>query len=112
MNPFSVDEICSIVFSMAPDKAPSPDGFTIPFYQKCWDVISCDLLMVLEESRKKGYIMESFNKNNISLIPKVKSPLTFVNFRAISLCNFVYKIITKAIYLRLKCLMPRLISPQ
>ena len=66
---------------MALEKAPGLDGFTMSFYQKYWDAISFDLLMVVEESCKKGYILKSFNKTNISLIPKVKSPLTFADFR-------------------------------
>lgn len=85
MMDFSLDKLHSIVFSMAPDKAPSPDGFTILFFQECWDFIRFDLLMELEESRRGGYILKNFNITYIALIPKSKNPQTFAEFRPISL---------------------------
>ena len=33
MASFTIQEICKVVFSFSPDKAPSPDGFTAMFYQ-------------------------------------------------------------------------------
>ena len=46
-------------------------------------------------------MLKYFNTTNISIIPKTKEPKTFADFRPISLCNSVYKIIKKAIYLRM-----------
>ena len=66
--------------------------------------------MVVKESHKKGHILKKINKTNISMILKVKYPLTFADFRPISLCNSIYRIITKAIYLKHKYLIPRLVS--
>lgn len=34
---------------MKGDKAPGPDGFSISFFQKCWDIIEGDLLKVFKE---------------------------------------------------------------
>ena len=41
-NPVSIREIKKALFSMDPDKAPGPDGFTAWFYVSCWDTIKRD----------------------------------------------------------------------
>ena len=57
-------------------------------------------------------MIKYFNITNISIIPKIKDPQTFANFRPISLCNLSYEIITKVIYLRMQHLIPHIISPK
>ena len=51
------------------------------------------------------------NKAIIALIPKQLGPETINHFRPISLCNTIYKIVSKILVLRMKHLMPTLISP-
>ena len=53
--------------------------------------------------------MAEFNSTNICLIPKVQQPRKVFYFRPISLCNMVYKIITKTIANRLKIVLGDLI---
>ena len=50
------------------------------------------------------------NNTNIVLIPKVKQPEKMSNFRSISLCNVIYKIISKVLTNRLKQILPSVIS--
>lgn len=45
------------------------------------------------------------------LIPKVLKPEKIMQFRPISLCNVLFKTITKAMVMRLKTLMSKLIGP-
>ena len=55
-------------------------------------------------------MIRSFNSTNISIIQKVKQPASFADFRPISLCNMICKLITKTIYMRLKQFIPHIIS--
>jgi hypothetical protein len=61
-----------------------------------------DLLNVMEESRCTGQISGALNATFFALIPKISNPFTFNDFRPISLCNFVYKVISKIIASRIK----------
>ena len=56
-------------------------------------------------------IPEHFNKTLIALIPKQLGPESINHYRPISLCNTVYKIVTKILVHPLKHLMPTLVSP-
>ena len=49
------------------------------------------------------------NKTLITLIPKVANPVRLQEFRPISLCTVIYKIISKVLSNRLKPLLPNLI---
>ena len=51
------------------------------------------------------------NYTHIVLIPKIKSPEKISNYRPISLCNVIYKIIFKVLANRLKEIFPQLIAP-
>ena len=48
----------------------------------------------------------------LALIPKVPGASSFSEFRPISLCNFVNKIFSKLLALRLEAILPKIISPQ
>lgn len=51
------------------------------------------------------------NHTYIALIPKVEKPRYVTEFRHISLCNVIYRIITKTIANRLKYMLHDIISP-
>ena len=56
-------------------------------------------------------VPEDLNHTLIALIPKQLGPETVSHFRPISLCNTVYKIVSKILVHRIKPLLPKLISP-
>ena len=49
-----------------------------------------------------GSLLKSINYTFITLIPKVKNPERVFEFRPISLCNVIYKIISKVLANRFK----------
>ena len=55
--------------------------------------------------------LENVNKTPLALIPKTKKPEFINQFRPISLCNMVYKSITKTMVNRLKPMLSHIISP-
>ena len=71
-----------------------------------------DLLKVVEHYRLEGVVTNSINSTFLTLIPKCENPHTFADFRPISLCNLVYKNISKIVTLPLKPFLDKAISAQ
>jgi hypothetical protein len=69
-----------------------------------------DLLKVVEEVRRSIRVLPNFNSNFIDLIWKFDYPTDFGEFRLISLCNYVHKIIAKILAMRLNKLLLKVIS--
>ena len=66
------------------------------------DLLGDGLLSAMDCSMVSGYIPPSLNSTFLALIPKKDKPITFVDFRSISLCNLLYKLISKVIASRLQ----------
>jgi hypothetical protein len=73
----------------------------------CGDDITSEVLQALNS----GVIPEGWNDTTVVLIPKVDNPELITQFRPISLCNVIYKIISKMLASRLKEILPEVISP-
>ena len=105
MKEVSEEELKMVMGSFQKDKSLGPNGWTIDFFLALFDILGLDLLQVIEDSRSSGWIPASFNTTFIALIPKSDNAKTLTDFRPISLCNCVYKIISKVIAVRLKAIL-------
>lgn len=70
-----------------------------------------DLIFVTLDCLNKGLLPLELNQTLLVLIPTVKNPVKIKQFCLISLCNVVYKTITKAIINKLKPYLPQEVSP-
>ena len=61
-----------------------------------------DLVSAVDCAKVTGCVPPSLNATFLALIPKKEKPLTFADFRPISLCNLLYKLISKVIAVRIK----------
>ncbi|XP_057809017.1 uncharacterized protein LOC131023491 [Salvia miltiorrhiza] len=102
---FTEEEVRKAVFKMHLHKAPGLDGFPPFFFQKFWggigDGVTADVLQVLNN----GVSIRPWNKTLIVLIPKIKKPKEVKDFRPLSLCNTIYKIVAKVIANRLRSVL-------
>jgi hypothetical protein len=79
------------------NKSPSHDGWTMEFYLELFYLLVDEILRVVDESTVSNHISGALNVTLITLIPKNLNPSSFDDFRPISLCNFLYKVIAKII---------------
>ena len=105
------EEIKATLWTLKPFKVLGLDGMHAGFFQRFWLIVG---KLVMEEIKKifsERRVPEYLNKTHIALIPKIQGPETLGNYRPISLCNSVYKVVTKIIVARLRPFMGNLISP-
>lgn len=104
-TPFTLQEIKDAVWACGNEKAPGPDGFSFKFYKKYWDVLLGDIAAVVKHFERHGRIDQSCNSSFISLVPKIKDPSFFSDYRPISLIGSIYKIISKLLASRLQMVL-------
>jgi hypothetical protein len=97
LAPLSKAEIHEALLQMHPDKAPGPDGFNPAFYQHFWSVCGDDIFEAAREWLDRGYFPSTLNDTNICLIPKCDQPKSMKQLRPISLCNVLYKMVSKVL---------------
>ncbi|KAF3779601.1 Transposon TX1 uncharacterized protein [Nymphaea thermarum] len=95
LKPILEEEVTAAMWSLDKDSAAGPDGFPNFFYQECWAMVSTDVVKAVQDFFTSGRIVRSVNETMICLIPKKENSKKVEDYRPISLCNSIYKIITK-----------------
>jgi len=108
---FTLEEISVALNQMPSLKAPGPDGFSACFYQNNWATVHPEVCSVVLHFLNSGIMDARINRTHIAIIPKNLSPVSVMDFRPISLCNVIYKLISKVLANRLKVVLPNIISP-
>ena len=107
----SLEEIKEALFQMQDLKALGPDGFPVLFYKEFWPIVGETVTQAVVSFFADGNLPKEANSSLIVLIPKTSNPTTVNNFRPISLCNVVYKIISKLVVAKFRPLLHKIISP-
>ncbi|XP_042964646.1 uncharacterized protein LOC122298864 [Carya illinoinensis] len=107
---FKREEVEEALKMMGSLKSPGPDGFGACFFQSFWHIVGSDVCGSVLQFLNGGRLDEGLNYTYIALIPKVSDPKSVNEFRPISLCNVVYKLIAKTLANRLKKVMDAIIS--
>ncbi|KAL0444884.1 UNVERIFIED_CONTAM: hypothetical protein Slati_2211100 [Sesamum latifolium] len=111
VQPVTPGEIKHAVFDIDEVKAPGPDGYSSGFFKAAWPVVGEEVTRAILEFFRTGRLLKQVNTTLISLIPKVATPTVVAEFRPISCCNVLYKIITKILVQRMRGVLDKLISP-
>ncbi len=110
-QPFTMDEVKNAIFALAAEKAPGPDGFSLIFYQRFWNILKFDIFGVFECFYSGTAILSDLNSSWICPIPKKPVPATAKDLRPKSLLHSMSKIISKTLAFRLQGPLPLLINP-
>ena len=108
--PFSEEEIHSALLELNGDKAPGPDGFTVAFWQACWDFMKEEILELFKEFYDQRSFAKSLNTTFLVLIPKKGGDEDLGDFRPISLLGGLYKLLAKVLANRLKKVLGKVVS--
>jgi len=108
---FTDEEIGDALFQIGPLKAPGPDGFPARFFQRNWGLMKEEVIKAVKAFFADGVMPPEVNETAIVLIPKVAHPERLSEFPPISLCNVLYKIVSKCLVNRLRPFLQELISP-
>lgn len=87
---------------MDPLKAPGSDGVPAVFCQKHRETVGPYIMKAVQHFFENRFLLHEWNTTLICLIPKVIKPEEASQFRPISLCNVIYKIIAKVLVNRMK----------
>jgi hypothetical protein len=82
------------------------------FFHNCWPMIREEVWELIENSCKIGQVLPALNEAFLTLIPKEERVTHPNQFHPISLCNVIYKLLTKVIACYLKPLLPFIIFPE
>lgn len=109
-QPYTEEEITEALAQMCPTKAPGPDGLPAAFYQKHWKSVKEGVISTCLHILNNTGTIAPLNHTYIALIPKCAKPRKVTEFRPISLCNVIYRIIAKTVAKRLKTILHNVID--
>ncbi|KAL0352456.1 UNVERIFIED_CONTAM: Retrovirus-related Pol polyprotein from type-2 retrotransposable element R2DM [Sesamum calycinum] len=104
------EDIKLVIFDIAEYKSLGPDGYSSSFYKAAWPVIGEEVTKAIMEFFSTGLLLRQLNATLLALIPKVQYPSTVSEFRPISCCNVLYKVITKILVQRIKEVLDKIIT--
>ena len=99
--PFSKQELLEAIKGMANRKVPGKDGISKEFYLEFWEFLGDDFMKVINEVFVSGELGPSMKEGVVSLLFKKGDPELLSNWRPLTLLGVDYKIIARALAVRL-----------
>ena len=101
-DPFTMEEVLTTLLDLNGDKALSPNGFSMVFWQFSWDFVKEEIMGFFKEFHENNMFVRSLNSTFLVLVPKNENVADIKDFRPISLVGGLYKNLAKVLANRLK----------
>jgi hypothetical protein len=106
------EEVWDAIKSLQEGKSPEIDGLPIEFYKKAWPFLKQEITNMYRHILKFQNLSNTQSSGIITLLYKGGSKEKLGNWRPISLLCSDYKILTKVLTIRLKNILPNIISEE
>jgi hypothetical protein len=110
VSPIQEDEIYTALKSIGDLKAPGLDGYGAMFFKSSWNIVKYDVVAAVREFFVEEKIYHAINSTLVTLIPKHAAAKTIKEYRPISCCTTIFKIISKVLTLRLSKVLSSVIN--
>ncbi|EOY03658.1 Uncharacterized protein TCM_018750 [Theobroma cacao] len=97
----TLQEVKEAVFNFDKNSVAGPDGFSSLLYQHGWEIIAANFLEVAQDLFDGASLPQGITSTTSFLCQKKKDAKQWFDFRPISLCTVLNKIITKLLANRL-----------
>lgn len=103
------NEIREVLFKISGNKAQL--SYTVEFFKQTWAIVGSDFVTAIQSFFLKGFLPKGINTTILTLIPKKNEAQEMKDYRPISCCNVLYKVLSKILANRLKRILPSSITP-
>lgn len=110
IRPFTTIDLELALKGIHVDKSPGIDGLNSFFFRKSWDIMKGHILEAYIKFFRDRKMYPMVNRTTITLIPKIPNACEVKQFRPISCCNMLYKLISKMLAVRLQQVIPKVVS--
>lgn len=88
-------EVVASLKSIKDDTAPVVDGYGTEFYKDTWSIIRVDVMRAIRHFFSNGRMYKVANNTVVTIVPKTSAACRVKDFRPISFCVILYKLIFK-----------------
>nr|XP_009778407.1 PREDICTED: uncharacterized protein LOC104227788 [Nicotiana sylvestris] len=110
ISPVSNEEVKQALLGIDDNKAPMRDGYNSYFFKKTWNIVGEEITATVQDFFESADMCKAINCTTITLIPNIQNPTNIRDFKLISCCTVLYKLISKVITTRMQEVMDRLVD--
>jgi hypothetical protein len=108
--PITDKEVEYALQSIGDLKSPGIDGYGAYFFKKAWQIVKHDVLAAVHDFFDNSRLYKAANCTLVTLTSKSKEAKSIKQYRPISCCSTIYKIISKIITERMGKVMTSIIG--